>query len=184
MAHLDNLPENATLLDIFAAYPDISKPMLALTEQIMRGPSELTVPQREFIFAFGSGLNVCHFCHGSHIAAASALGADEQSINAAIADIDSSPVDENFKPLLRYMKKLTLTPSYVAREDADAVRAAGWSDNQLHDAILVCGLHNFFNRWVDGCGADANDNWLKKAGQSVAKLGYKNIMPTELEGGA
>jgi uncharacterized peroxidase-related enzyme len=181
MAHLNTLPEQATLVDVLGALPDLAKTMATLSQQIMRGPSELTVPQREFIFAFGSGLNACHFCHGTHTAGAGALGVDEQSIRAAVEDIDSSPVDENFKPLLHYMKKLTLTPSRITRADADAVRAAGWSDNQLHDAITVCGLHNFYNRWVDGCGADADEDFFEKAGQVLAKYGYEMFMPSDLQ---
>jgi uncharacterized peroxidase-related enzyme len=179
MAHLNSLPEDATLLDIFAAYPQLAGPALTLAQQILRGPSELSVQQREFLFAFGSGLNACHFCYGSHTAAAGALGADQNAIRAAVVNIDQAPVEEKFKPLLRYVKKLTEMPSRVTRGEADAVRAAGWSDNALHDAIAVCSLNNFYNRWVDGCGADASDNFLAKSGQMLADRGYDSFLTGE-----
>ena len=177
MAHLNTLPDHASLLDVFTSYPAVAKPMLIAAQQILRGPSELSVAEREFLFAFGSGINACHFCHGSHLAAAVALGVDEQSVEAALNDIESAPVDANFKPLLLYVKKLTLSPSKMVRSDADAVRAAGWSDDQLHDAIAVCALHNFYNRWVDGCGVEASDEHLQQAGAMIAAQGYQKLIP-------
>ena len=179
MAHLNTLPEKSTLLDVFSAYPALAKPALVLCQHILRGPSELSISQREFLFAFGSGLNACNFCYGSHTAAASALGVDGDLIRAAVADIEQASVDEEFKPLLRYVKKLTETPSRIVKADADAVRSAGWSDNALHDAIAVCALNNFFNRWVDGCGAGADDDFLAKAGNMLAENGYEIFSSTE-----
>ncbi|MEC9341658.1 MAG: peroxidase, partial [Pseudomonadota bacterium] len=52
------------------------------------------------------------------------------------------------------------------------VRAAGWSDQALNDAILVCALHNFMNRWVDGAGVDADDETLSDRGIFLAEEGY------------
>ena len=179
MTHLNTLPEKANLFDVFSSYPQLTRVALPLVQHILRGPSELSIQQREFLFAFGSGINACHFCYESHSAAAEALGADEGLIRAAVEDIDQAPVDDKFKPLLHYVKKLTEMPSRVTRADADAVRTAGWSDDALHDAIAVCSLNNFFNRWVDGCGADASDDFLGKAGKMLADSGYEFLAATE-----
>lgn len=178
MAHLNKLPQDATLLDVFKAYPRTGELANALAQHILRGPGELTPAQRELLFAYGSGLNACHFCHGSHTAIAQQLGIEPRVIEGALTAIDTAPVDENFKPLLRYVKKLTETPSRVTTADADAVRAAGWSDDALHEAILVCALHNFFNRWVDGTGADADETFFSAVGQRLAEVGYDRIAAT------
>ena len=29
---------------------------------------------------------------------------------------------------------------------------AGWTDEAVYDAINVCGLFNFYNRWIDATG--------------------------------
>jgi uncharacterized peroxidase-related enzyme len=172
MAHLDTLPNAASLRDVFCAYPRPARLANALAHEILRGPGELSPAQREFLFAYGSGLNACHFCHGAHQAVAEHMGVAAGLIEAALAGIDTAPVEERFKPLLRYVKKLTETPSRITRGDADAVRAAGWSDNALHEAILVCALHNFFNRWVDGTGVDADEAVLQDIGAYLAAHGY------------
>ena len=145
---------------------------MPLAQEILRGPSPLTEEQREFLFAYGSGLNACHYCQGAHTAAAEALGADRQAIETALEDIDLAPLPDNFKVLLGYIRKLNETPSRLTRADADAVRAAGWSDQALHDAIMVCALNKFCNRWVDGTGVDAPDDYLLGRGEFLAREGY------------
>jgi hypothetical protein len=34
----------------------------------------------------------------------------------------------------------------ITPEDADAMLAAGWAEQALHDAVAVCGLFNMMNR--------------------------------------
>ncbi|MBL4621197.1 MAG: hypothetical protein JKY89_02250 [Immundisolibacteraceae bacterium] len=177
MAHLTNLPDPADLVDLFRLYPETASLALPLAQQILRGPSPLSVLQRELLFAYGSGLNACHYCHGAHTAAAQALGLDQDLMAALIEDIDSAAIEDSFKPLLHYVKKLTQTPGRITTSDADAVRAAGWSDDALHSAIAVCALHNFFNRWVDGSGVDGDDAYLKDRGEFLAENGYQLKTP-------
>ncbi len=175
MAHLSQLPLNATLLDVFKHYPRAGELANALAQHVLRGPGVLSPAQRELLFAYGSGLNACHFCHGAHVAVAQQLGVDPQVIESALVSIDTAPVDDRFKPLLRYVRKLTETPSRVTNADADAVRDAGWSDDALHEAILVCALHNFFNRWVDGTGVDADEGFFQQVGKCLSEVGYTGI---------
>jgi uncharacterized peroxidase-related enzyme len=178
MANLSNLPETADLVDLFQLYPDTAALAMPLAQHILRGDSPLSVMQRELIFAFGSGLNACHYCYGAHTAAAEALGLDTALMASLLENIDAAAIDEPLKPLLKYVKKLTETPSKVTRSDADAVRAAGWSDDALHSAITVCALNNFFNRWVDGSGVDGSDAYVAERGQFLAQNGY---LPNDTE---
>lgn len=32
------------------------------------------------------------------------------------------------------------------------LKAAGWTDEALYDAISVCALFNFYNKWIDATG--------------------------------
>jgi alkylhydroperoxidase family enzyme len=52
------------------------------------------------------------------------------------------------------LEKLTLEPEQVMRADADAVRAAGVSDDALVDAIHICALFNMIVRLADAFGWD------------------------------
>ena len=173
MTLLANLPEPASLTDLMAAYPDLARLALPLAEQVLRGPSPLPPALRELLFAYGSALNACSFCTGMHRAVAEALGADGSLVEALLADIDTAPLADRERPLFHYLNKLTLTPSRMTAEDADAVRGAGWSDDALHGVIAVSALHSFFNRWVDGSGVTASASDLRDGARHIAAQGYQ-----------
>ena len=59
MTYLPSLPDDAVLLDVFRAYPATSRPLLEYHQALLRGPSPLTVAERELIAAYVSGLNAC-----------------------------------------------------------------------------------------------------------------------------
>jgi alkylhydroperoxidase family enzyme len=61
-------------------------------------------------------------------------------------------VSEPLRATLGFIEKLTLRPSEVTREDANAVRAAGVSDDALIDAIHVCALFSMIVRLADSLG--------------------------------
>src|SRR3569833_3313709 len=146
---LPSLPRDATVLDGMKAYPESSAPLIDYHSVVLRGPSALTVGERELIAAYVSGLNACHYCHGVHSAVAEAFGIEEGVLAGLLADVETAPVRDELKPLFAYVRKLTLTPSWLVLEDADAVLAAGWEERTLFDAISVCALFNFMNRLVE-----------------------------------
>lgn len=39
-------------------------------------------------------------------------------------------------------------------DDVAALRAAGWTDGQISDAVQVIGYFNYINRVADGLGVD------------------------------
>lgn len=151
-----SLPENATLGDVFGAFPDKLAPWCAYESMVMRGDSALSMGERELIAAYVSGLNACAYCHGAHTVFARAYGIDVDTINALMADRESAPVDDTLKPILAYVEKLTLTPSRMTEADAEAVYDAGWSETALFDASQVCGVFNLVNRLIEGTGVVAS----------------------------
>jgi len=58
-------------------------------------------------------------------------------------------VPENVRATLGFLEKLTLRPDEVTRVDADAVRAAGVSDEALVDAIHVCAFFSMIVRLAE-----------------------------------
>jgi len=129
------------------------KPFLQFFHFLMRNEeSPLSIGQRELIAAFVSGINECSYCHGSHTAVAARFGIDAGLLKDLLDDLNAADYDPQFKTLLAYARKLTLTPSRMDQDDIDQVLQAGWSERALYDAILVCGAFNFMNRFVDGLG--------------------------------
>jgi uncharacterized peroxidase-related enzyme len=172
MPKLRSLPTQPVMRDLYRAYPASSKPLGELTEAAMRGPSPFTQGQREMIAAYVSGLNACVYCHGTHVAVAAACGVAPDLIKALLADIETAPVDARMKPILRYARKLTLSPARMTEADAAAVYDAGWNDDALHSTVLVAALFNFYNRMVDGVGLALADGYEAEAGKRLSTKGY------------
>jgi alkylhydroperoxidase family enzyme len=63
-------------------------------------------------------------------------------------------VSEALRATLGFLEKLTLEPEQVTRANADAVRAAGVSEEALVDAIHVCALFSMIVRMADSLGWD------------------------------
>ena len=153
MSVYPSLKDPAYLEDLFLRFPRGTGPLIAFHDAVLRNEdSPLSIAEREIIAALVSGLNACAFCYGAHKTMAMAFGLPEETITALVDDIDSAPIEEKLKPLLHYVRKLTLSPSKMVQSDADAVFAAGWPEDALHDAVLVCALFNFMNRVLDGAG--------------------------------
>ncbi len=173
MTYLPSLPGDAVLLDVFRAYPGTSRPLYH--QALLRGPSPLSVAERELIAAYVSGLNACRYCHGVHAAVAEAFGIREGTLGALLDDIGAAPVTERIKPLLRYAGKLPLAPAKITPGDAEAVLAAGWAEQALHDAVAVCGLFNLMNRLVDGLGITADEDYFQASARRLADNGYAGL---------
>jgi uncharacterized peroxidase-related enzyme len=158
---------------VMQRYPDQGLPMARLTEIIMRtGVCQFSAKERELIGAFASGTNACIYCFNTHKVAAEAFGVDENLLQSLLDDVDSSPVDDRLKPVLRYVKKLTETPSRMVQADANAIFEAGWDEDSFHFTVMICALFNFYNRLIDGYGVRNTAEFRLTAGKGLADSGY------------
>ena len=75
--------------------------------------------------------------------------------------LDSPAVSEKNRAMLRYVEKLTLRPGEMRDTDAQAMRAAGWTDEEIFETSFITALFAFFNRMADAYGLDYPMNgWL------------------------
>lgn len=147
-----SLPEVASVMDPLTIFKNGASPLLELHDEVLRDESALSVGERELIAAYVSGLNACNYCFGAHVSIASSYGIDEHVFEQLIEDPEGADIDSKLKPLLAYVRKLTLSMTKMIPSDAEAVYAAGWDERALYDVIMVCALFNFMNRLVEGTG--------------------------------
>ena len=77
------------------------------------------------------------------------------------------------KALLGFVETVNGAPEQLGRDDVEAVKRAGWSDEAVYDAVMVCGLFNFYNRWVDATGVhDLPAEGYAETGRRLAEKGY------------
>lgn len=178
MAFFKSLSDTSGPADVFTKYPDIYGPWADTGQALMNGPSPLTPGEREMIAAYVVGVAKCDYAYVAHSAAAYAWGIEDGLIDKLLADLDSAPVEDKFKPLLRYAGKLTATPNEVTQADADAVFDAGWDEKAMHDAIAVAARMNFMCRLVQGHGfIPMSPEKARENAEKRVEKGYRNLYP-------
>jgi hypothetical protein len=95
-----------------------------------------------------------------------------------LTDLDTSGVDEQMKPVLRFVGKLTESPSKIVQADVDAIFDAGWKEDSFHFTVMICGLFNFYNRLMDGYGVRNTAEFRQSRGAALADRGYTIVTDT------
>ena len=63
------------------------------------------------------------------------------------------------RALCDFAVKLTREPAAIGQRDIDHLRAHGWSDVAVHDAIQVVAYFNYINRVADAVGIEDEPDW-------------------------
>jgi alkylhydroperoxidase family enzyme len=83
------------------------------------------------------------------------LGGSAAQIEALIrGDLDAAECTVAERTLMELVRKLTLTPGAMADDDIPPLRAAGWTDDQIAEAVYITALFAFFNRVADAFGLE------------------------------
>ena len=178
MAFVKSVPEaEESVAAVLRRYPQHAVLISELADLVMRsGDCAFTSEQRELIAAYTSGTNDCTYCYNTHKATAEAFGVEEQLLESMLSDLDASAVDEKLKPVLRYVRKLTETPSRMVQADVDAIFDAGWDEDCFHYTVMICGLFNFYNRLIEGYGVKNTADFRLKAGGELKARGYSVVL--------
>jgi len=163
----------------FAAFfglgPRPPRPLNELVEVLLRGPSTLTRGERELIAAYVSSLNDCRYCSLSHSAyAAAQLPGGTPLVQQVCADVQGAPVSAKLKALLAIASAVKESGLKVTSEHVATARAAGATDMEIHDSVLIAAAFCMFNRYVDGLATIAPedpDQYAARAGR-IVENGY------------
>lgn len=154
MSYLPSSPDLTNIAGLLAKYPGRGILLFKLLEDIKTSFSPLSSGMRELIITYTSALNKSEFCFNVHKALLQEQGIDEVVYEQLKLNIDSANVDEKLKPILHYVKKLTLTPEQITARDVNAIFAAGWDEKAFLDSVCLCAVVNCMNRLAMGIGID------------------------------
>ena len=73
----------------------------------------------------------------------------EDLVASVLRDLDSSPLSQKDKAMLRFVNKVNVDSPAITAVDMEPLYAEGWEDDAIYYAITVCSLFNFYNRWID-----------------------------------
>ena len=155
--------------------PETGRPLSELAEVLLRGPGTLSPGERELIAAYVSALNSCRYCSSSHSATAAAqLPGGMTLVEQVRADPGSAPLSAKLKALLAIAAAVRQSGLQVTQEHIAGARAAGATDLEIHDTVLIAAVFCMFNRYVDGLGTVApQDPAVYAAGaERLVKEGY------------
>ena len=94
-------------------------------------------------------------------------------VDAVLRDYQTAPISDREKALFSFIEKMNRDSSRLQEEDVAGVKAAGWTEEALYDAITVCALFNFYNKWVDAAGvSDMSAAAYAVSGERLASFGY------------
>jgi uncharacterized peroxidase-related enzyme len=129
---------------------DSAMPIRALTQFLLRGPNTLTEVERELIATIVSHRNECKFCTTAHTAAADLLLGETDTTKKVKANIHTAPVSEKMKALLVIAAQVQESGKSVTALSIANAKAAGATDLEIHDTVLIAALFCLYNRYVDG----------------------------------
>ena len=107
---------------------------------------------------------------------------DAGKVAAVLKDYRTAPISEAEKALFKFVDKVNRQSNTIRAADIAEVKRAGWTDEALYDAISVCALFNFYNRWIDASGVqDMPAPGYQISGHRLAAEGYARPEETGVE---
>jgi alkylhydroperoxidase family enzyme len=89
-----------------------------------------------------------------------------------LADAAASRLTAAEKRLFAFIDRVNHASVDIGPADIDALHDAGWTDEAIYDALTVCALFNFYNRWIDATGVHAMTDEAHRAGAKRMVPGY------------
>jgi uncharacterized peroxidase-related enzyme len=175
MPHIELGNDSPGIRSLFEYRPETARPLCALVEVLLRGPSTLTRGERELIASYVSSLNDTTYCANIHGAfAAAQLPAGITLVDQVRADPDSAPISDKLKALLWIAAAVQRGGKNVSDQDVMAAREAGADDREIHDTVLIAAAFCMYNRYVDGLATTLPEDpaWYAAAAVDIVNDGY------------
>jgi uncharacterized peroxidase-related enzyme len=147
----------------FARRPAEFRAFFAFHDALMDSNDGLTKAERELIVVATSATNQCLYCvvaHGAilRIRAKNPLLADQVAINPAKADLS-----ERERHIVEFALQVAGDSATVTDDDLDAMRANGFTDDEIWDIGAITSLFALSNRYANFAGIRPNDEFYGMA---------------------
>ncbi|WP_457596491.1 carboxymuconolactone decarboxylase family protein [Hydrogenimonas sp.] len=108
--------------------------------------TELPYRVKEAIALLVSQANGCKMCVDVHKGIARMLGLSEELVAQILQGVDTMEVPEKEKALLRFCIEAAGKENYkMTKEKIDALKALGYTDSQIVEAVAITGYFNYIN---------------------------------------
>jgi uncharacterized peroxidase-related enzyme len=108
---------------------------------------------KELIAVFVARDAGCSYCVDAHVLFLDLIGASPEVADAVRdAALEDMPVDDKVRELLRFVQRIDHEAYKIVDADVDHLRAIGWTDDELLEAIWTACLFNAIVRLVNTLG--------------------------------
>jgi uncharacterized peroxidase-related enzyme len=146
------------IIKCFGARPDFLRQVVEFSNTVHFSEGHLKRRHKEMIASYVSYLNHCPYWLDSHTYFLRVQGASEQCVAAIFAGkLDDAGLTAAERALLDYAEKVTNAAPRTTAEDVQKLRDAGWSEDQIAEAVYVTAMFAFFNRVADAFGVPSQD---------------------------
>ena len=145
--------------NVFRSYawrPERFRAWFGHFKSVMEGTDGLTAREREMISVTVSQVNHCLYCLVAHGATLRQLSDDTVDADRLTLDYRRADLTPRQRAMLDFVVKVTVNPVECEESDLDALRACGFSDEDLWDVIEVAATFNFTNRMAMATGMMPN----------------------------
>ena len=135
--------------NVYRAYslrPQQLRGFIALYDSIMEADSGLTKAEREMIAVAVSAENHCFYCLVSHGAILRIRSKNPIQADTIGANYRAAELTPRQRAMLDYAVKITRASDTCTDADIDALRAHGFSDEDIMDIVQTAALFNYSNR--------------------------------------
>jgi len=151
-------PQVPGILKCFATHPPLLEHMIGLAQSMLFMDGALDRRHKEMLSAFVSAQNQCAYCTDSHGFFFRVHGGSPEALEAVMAcRLESDAITPPQRALLDFARKITQNSQAIQPADIEELRAAGWSDLQIAEAIHLTALFACFNRVVNAFGLPSQD---------------------------
>jgi uncharacterized peroxidase-related enzyme len=130
-----------------AERPALFRSFFQLHDQLMdKDTPALSKADRELIAVATSAVNRCTYCVVAHGAILRIRDKDPEVADVVATDWRKAPLDDRRRVLLDYATRLARTPEEIGPTDAEPLRVAGFSDDDIWDIVAIVGFFALSNR--------------------------------------
>lgn len=141
--------QNQAQLDVFSR----------IYNELMFGESGLSVLEKEMIAVAVSSTNACYYCQVAHGAAVRQYSEDPKLGELMVMNYRVAELSERHRAMLDFAVKLTETPHKILEEDRQALRDAGFNDQDIWDIANITGFYNMTNRVASASDMQPNPEY-------------------------
>ncbi len=117
-----------------------------MVQRFLLDQTHLSYEVKESIALLISKENGCKMCVDVHKSIAKMLGLSEQRIEEVLEGVDAISTSDAEKALLNFCIKASKKDNYkILKEEIDALKALGYTDVQIVEAVAITGYFNYIN---------------------------------------